>query len=170
MLPKTRMLSLLLVSTTLTAGLFIGLQRTVDAHCQVPCGIYDDPARIVQMQEDTATIAKSIKLMNELADKTDAQSRQQFARWTTTKEQHAQRIIDTVSDYFLAQKIKPAPGSDPGSVDDEAYQAYLKTLAEHHAVIVAAMKAKQSADPAAATALGETIHVIEHTWSPDHAH
>ena len=26
------------------------------AHCQVPCGIYNDAARIVQMEEDIATI------------------------------------------------------------------------------------------------------------------
>ena len=29
------------------------------AHCQVPCGIYDDGARIAQMKEDAATIEKA---------------------------------------------------------------------------------------------------------------
>jgi len=164
MLPKTRIFPLLLAIALMTAGLLIGMERRADAHCQVPCGIYDDPARVTQMLEDTATIAKAATLMGELAEQTDAQSRQQFARWTATKEQHAQRIIDTVGDYFLAQKIKPV------SPDSEGYDVYLKTLAEHHAVISLAMKAKQSADPAAAEVLGAAIRTIGQAWAPDHSH
>ena len=34
---------------------------TSEAHCQVPCGIYDDAARIARLREDTATIAKATK-------------------------------------------------------------------------------------------------------------
>lgn len=29
------------------------------AHCQVPCGIYDDHARVAAMLEDAATVEKS---------------------------------------------------------------------------------------------------------------
>jgi nickel superoxide dismutase len=36
-------------------------------HCQVPCGIYADQLRFEQMLEDTATIAKAITSINELA-------------------------------------------------------------------------------------------------------
>ena len=79
-----------------------------DAHCQIPCGIYDDHNRIHQMREDVTTIAKAVKQINALAKKNDAQSKQQLVRWVTNKEQHAERIIRTVSDYFLSQKIKPA--------------------------------------------------------------
>ena len=159
---------LLLTSTLtlglMTAGLLTAPPRPADAHCQLPCGIYDDPARLTQMQEDVTTIAKASKLMNELAAKTDVQSRQQFTRWTMTKEKHAQQIIDTVSDYFLAQKIKPvAPGA-------EAYDAYLHTLADHHAVIVAAMKAKQKADPETAEALRDAVTALSPYWAAQNEH
>ena len=44
--------------------------------------------------------------------------------------------------------------AQPGT---DAYDAYLKSLAEHHAVIGAAMKAKQTVDPKAAVALRKAI-------------
>lgn len=104
------------------------------AHCQIPCGIYDDYARIQLMIEDAATIQKSIQLIVELANKNDPQSQNQLVRWIVNKEKHAQNIIDTISDYFLTQRVKP---------DQEDYT---ERLVKHHAVIVAAMKAKQHAD------------------------
>ena len=45
-----------------------------------------------------------------------------------------QRIIDSISDYFLMQRVKP-------SQDD-----YAERLQKHHAVIVAATHAKQNSD------------------------
>ena len=133
------------------------------AHCQVPCGIYDDHARIAAMLEDTTTIAKALDQINELAGKHDAQSFNQATRWVMTKEQHAERIQTTIAQYYLAQRVKAAePGSD-------AYDAYVKSLAEHHAVIVAAMKAKQTVDPNAANVLREAIEVIS-AYYPAHDH
>ncbi len=133
------------------------------AHCQVPCGIYDDHARITAMLEDTTTIAKAMDQINELAGQQDAQSFNQATRWVMTKEQHAERIQTTIAQYYLAQRVKAAePGTD-------AYDAYLQKLAQHHAVIVAAMKAKQSADPNAANALRKTIEVIS-AYYPSHDH
>ena len=29
-------------------------------HCQVPCGIFDDPMRVAMLKEDTATITKAM--------------------------------------------------------------------------------------------------------------
>jgi len=118
------------------------------AHCQIPCGIYDDHARVAAMLEDAATVEKSLKLINELAGKSDAQSQNQLVRWVMNKESHAQKIISSISDYFLTQRVK-------ASMDD-----YTERLTKHHAVIVAAMKAKQSSDMAAATALKESIEAL----------
>ena len=127
------------------------LPQIVLAHCQVPCGIYDDAARVARLYEDAATIEKAMLQMQDLADKTDAQSGNQFARWVITKEDHASNIITIVAEYFLTQKVKPvAAGAD-------GYEGYLAELADHHAVMVAAMKTKQSADPAAAQALDQAI-------------
>ena len=124
------------------------------AHCQVPCGIYDDAARIKRLHEDATTIAKAIKQINELAGKHEAQAFNQASRWVVTKEDHASHVIQVVSEYFLTQKVKAvAPG-------EEGYDAYLKKLADHHAVMVAAMKAKQNVDAGAANRLHQTIDAL----------
>lgn len=133
------------------------------AHCQVPCGIYGDYSRITAMLEDTTTIAKAMNQINELSEKSDPQSFNQATRWVITKESHAQHIQDTIAQYFLAQRVKAAAeGSD-------AYDAYLKKLAEHHAVIVAAMKAKQTVDPKVADTLRDAITTIS-AYYPEHKH
>ena len=124
------------------------------AHCQMPCGIYDDPGRIAQLKEDSATIAKAVTTINELAGKTDAQSWNQVVRWTNTKEEHASAIIDVVAEYFLLQRVKTvAAGS-------EGYADYLAKLADHHAVMVAAMKVKQTVSPESVAALDAAIAAL----------
>ncbi|UCC29202.1 MAG: hypothetical protein JSU86_13480 [Phycisphaerales bacterium] len=137
-----------------TAVLWTLHAEKAGAHCQVPCGIYDDKARIAGLYEDTTTITKALKQISELAGKHDAQSLNQITRWITTKEAHASHIIEVISEYFLTQKVKPvAPGTD-------GYEAYLKKLADHHAVMVAAMKTKQKADPAVADALHHALDAL----------
>ena len=37
------------------------LQGFVFAHCQVPCGIYNDAVRIIQIREDFSTIQKAFE-------------------------------------------------------------------------------------------------------------
>lgn len=115
-------------------------------HCQVPCGIYGDQLRFEQMLEDEHTISKAQLQLAELtSDEVDAQTANQLVRWVTTKEEHATKIQRCIADYFMAQRIKP--GSE----------GYAKKLAAAHAVMVTAMKAKQSADPATAKALENAI-------------
>jgi len=146
------------------ASMFLtAIRPAAIAHCQVPCGIYDDHARITAMLEDTTTIAKAMDQINELAGKQDAQSFNQATRWVITKEEHAESIQTTIAQYYLAQRVKAA---EPGT---EAYDAYLQKLAEHHAVIVAAMKAKQTVDPKAAVALRKAIEAIS-AYYPPHDH
>lgn len=106
----------------------------VSAHCQIPCGIYNDYARVMSMLEDTATIEKSLKMIQELNGSKDAQAQNQLVRWIMNKETHAQKIISTICDYFLTQRIKP------GEKD------YSVRLEKHHKVIVDAMEAKQNTD------------------------
>ena len=118
------------------------------AHCQIPCGIYNDHARVVSMLEDTATIEKSITLIVELSGKPDAQSQNQLTRWIMNKEKHAQNIISTISDYFLSQRVKPIQ------------KDYAERLAKHHAVIIAAMEAKQNADMNHVNALKKSIEAL----------
>ena len=137
------------------------------SHCQVPCGIFDDWAEVQRMQLDTTTIRKSQDEINKLAEKTDPQSVNQKVRWVNNKEAHAGKIMTSIAEYFMAQRIKPVePGAD-------GYDDYVKKLAEHHAVMVAAMKTKQTADPASSDALAAAIEVIAPYYKPhdhDHAH
>lgn len=139
------------------AGLGLLIPSTVAAHCQVPCGIYDDHARLKAMLEDAATVEKAARLINELAGKADAQSQNQLVRWVMTKESHAQKIIETISNYYLTQRIKPGQ------------QDYAERLQNHHAVIVAAMKAKQNADIKYGEALTKSIQVLA-GYYPEHKH
>jgi len=73
--------------------------QTANAHCQVPCGIFDDYARVEMMLEHAVTVDKATDLINELADKKDAQSQNQLVRWVINKEEHAEEIISIISSY-----------------------------------------------------------------------
>lgn len=119
-------------------------------HCQVPCGIYADQLRFEQMLEDTATIAKAITSINELADgmadtPPTGKAINQVTRWVSTKENHATNTQKIIAEYFLAQRVKPD------------HKEYVGQLATSHKVIVAAMKCKQDSDPATAEALKKAI-------------
>jgi nickel superoxide dismutase len=125
------------------------------AHCQLPCGIYDDGARLVAMQEHANTIAKSMAVIT--ADSTPAN---QVTRAVITKDDHADQIAQIVTYYFLTQRIKPS---------DDA--AYAKKLATAHAILVAAMKCKQTTDPKNVDALRAAIDAFHHAYMPkDHGH
>ena len=50
------------------------------SHCQLPCGIYDDHARVHSMLEDADTIQKTVILIKENSGKNDAQSNNQLVR------------------------------------------------------------------------------------------
>ena len=127
------------------------------SHCQIPCGIYDDHARVKAMLEDAATTRKSVKLITELSGKSDAQSNNQIVRWVMNKESHAQNIISTISDYFLTQRVK------------SKQEDYVERLKKHHAVIVAAMKVKQNADMKYVDALEADIKELL-AYYPEHKH
>lgn len=139
------------------AASMLVFSQPASAHCQIPCGIYDDHARVQSMLEDADTVEKSMKLIAELSGKTDAQSQNQLVRWVMNKEQHAQYIIDTISDYFLTQRVK-AKDKD-----------YSERLVKHHTVIVAAMEAKQNADLSYVQSLRAGIEALL-PYYPEHTH
>jgi nickel superoxide dismutase len=114
---------------------------TVGAHCQIPCGIYNDELRVQLIEEDITTVEKSMNEINSLgaAEKVDYN---QLVRWINNKETHAQKIQDIVTAYFMAQRIKPPTNHE----DKDAVNQYLHKLALLHAIQIHAMKAKQSTD------------------------
>lgn len=143
---------LLLITASILA-----LPEPAESHCQVPCGIYDDHARVQSMLEDAATVEKAVKQIADLAGKSDGQSVNQSVRWVLNKESHAQNIIATISDYFLTQRVK-------SSQDD-----YTERLIKHHKVIVLAMKAKQNVDTEVVEKLKTAIKALL-PYYPEHKH
>merc|ERR1719277_1706488 len=76
------------------------------SHCQVPCGIFTDDLRVKSMLEDAETIRKAVVQTAELHKAGSLQDVHQMTRWIHTKEEHASKIMTTVGDYFMAQKVK----------------------------------------------------------------
>jgi len=126
----------------------IALASIAGAHCQIPCGIYDDHARIAMMEEHVATIEKSMNEITKLSAETP-QNSNQLIRWVMNKDEHADKLTEVVTYYFLAQRIKP---------DTENYEAKLKTL---HGMMIAAMKCKQTVDLKNVEELKTLIHQFE---------
>jgi nickel superoxide dismutase len=103
------------------------------AHCEIPCGIYDDEARIDMLAEHITTMEKSMKMIIGLG-KTKPINYNQLVRWITNKEDHADAFQEIVSRYFMTQRIKP---------DMKNYNKLLTAL---HQMLVSAMKCKQTTD------------------------
>jgi len=109
------------------------------AHCQIPCGIYDDELRVQLIEEHITTVEKSMKQIVALGKATQV-DHNQLVRWINNKEEHAQKIQDIVTAYFMAQRIKPT------GHDSKEHDAYVSKLTLLHAIQIHAMKAKQSTD------------------------
>ena len=110
------------------------------AHCEIPCGIYHDETRIHLIKEHIETIEKSMNQIMELS-KASPVNYNQLIRWTTNKEDHANKIQEIVTQYFMTQRLKPAEGADAATRDK-----YLTKLALLHEMLVSAMKTKQTTD------------------------
>lgn len=117
-----------------------GIAPLVYSHCQIPCGIYDDPTRLTAIAENITTIEKAMKSIEELSAQ-QKPNMNQIVRWVNVKDKHAEDIAHIVSYYFMAQRIKPAEKSDAAG-----YEKYIKQLTLLHEMIVYSMKAKQTTD------------------------
>lgn len=110
----------------------------ISAHCEVPCGIYSDETVLIDLHTHQKTIAKAMKQITELSQ--DAgKNANQLTRWINNKEEHATKIQETMTQYFLAQRLKLAEA-------DSNKEAYLKKLTLAHQIIVLSMKCKQTTD------------------------
>jgi nickel superoxide dismutase len=125
--------SLLVLSVVLMA-------LPVLAHCEIPCGIYDDETRFKLIAEDITTIEKGINEIHTLSGDKDT-NYNQIVRWVKNKDEHAVRIQDTVYQYFMTQRVKP-----PESTKGDEYQQYVEKISLLHGLLIHAMKAKQTTD------------------------
>ena len=122
------------IAICLITGLlpFIVFVSNLGAHCEIPCGIYDDELRAKLIAEHAGTIEKSMKQIMSLSK--DPANSNQLVRWVSNKEAHATEIQHIVSQYFMTQRIKP---------NQEKYTEKLTVL---HQMLLAAMKCKQTTD------------------------
>ena len=120
-----RILSLLLIS-------FFAASYA-DAHCEIPCGIYDDEMRFQIISEHIGTVEKSMQQIAKLQSARPVDYNQ-LVRWISNKEHHADEIQQIVSQYFLTQRIK---------FSTDKYSEKLVLL---HKILVYAMKCKQTTD------------------------
>ena len=121
-------------------------QSIIFGHCQVPCGIYDDASRVIQIQEDFRTIKKAMGQIILLNSKSSAQDSNQLIRWINTKEEHANNIQKILTEYFLVQRIKPSN------------KKYIDQISTIHQVLILAMKCKQTV---AVNYVDDGINIIE---------
>ena len=120
----------------------------VGAHCEIPCGIYDDQLRADLIAEHATTIEKSMKEIMELS-KQNPVNYNQLVRWVSNKEEHANEIQHLVTQYFMTQRIKP---------DAKKYSEKLAVL---HKMLIYAMKCKQSTDVAHVSTLRSLLKEFE---------
>lgn len=129
---RTIVFSLLLSVFLLPAALL--------AHCEIPCGIYNDQMRIEMLNEDITTIEKSMNQINELSAAGD-KNYNQLVRWINNKETHADKLQHIVTQYFMTQRIKLTDKADAAK-----YAKYQHELTLLHQMLVYAMKSKQTTD------------------------
>ena len=115
--------------------LYCFLANILFSHCQIPCGIYDDALRIIQIKEHFKTINKAMIKIENLSGKTDLLSVNQLNRWITTKEDHANKAQRIVADYFLTQRVKAS--NDKNYIDQTIFLQKL---------LVSTMECKQTVD------------------------
>jgi nickel superoxide dismutase len=113
---------------------FFIFSTVLHAHCEIPCGIYDDEMRVQMINEHIQTIEKSVTAINELEQAGLSHHSNQLVRWIMNKEDHANQLQEIVTQYFMTQRIK---------FDTKDYDKKLNIL--HH-MLVYAMKCKQTTD------------------------
>lgn len=163
-----------ILAPVITASLLLAAAGVALAHCEIPCGIYGDTTRIDLLFEDIATVEKSMNQIQALSGKTDALSLNQLNRWISNKDDHATKIQDTVTQYFMTQRCKPKSGEDE--------KRYLTQITSLHAMLIQAMKCKQTVDVAHCAELRGLVrrfsaayfsaedmkHINEHHGEGDH--
>lgn len=149
-------------NTVSLAILFIFvLSSATYGHCEIPCGIYSDSLRVATVKEHISTIEKSMKQINLLSKKSPV-NYNQLVRWITNKEEHAKKIQNVVSQYFLHQRIKLT------DLNSDKYGQYLTNLSLLHQLSVYAMKAKQSMDLDIINKLNKAIASFEDSYFHQH--
>lgn len=142
----------------------LSMSQKAFAHCEIPCGIYEDTLRIELIAEHITTIEKSMSQIKALSVEGE-KNYNQLVRWVMNKEEHAIKIQEIVSQYFLHQRIKIA---DPSDV--EAWAKYTNQLSLLHQLLVLSMKAKQGVDADLIAKMQGVLDKFAHSYFHTHTH
>lgn len=134
------------------------------AHCEVPCGIYEDEMRIEMMREHITTISKAMDHIEKLSGEMEPQSMNQLVRWINTKEDHANKIQEIITQYFMTQRVEPLGEGGEISKESTMQLQYL------HEMLVLAMKMKQSLDRDNIKMFQESMANFEKAYFGEDAH
>jgi len=138
--------------------------QSVFAHCEIPCGIYEDSLRASLISEHITTIEKSMKMIIKLSEEANP-NYNQLVRWVVNKEEHAKKIQEIVSQYFLHQRVKITDTSDK-----DKFAKYVSLLTTLHEISVYSMKVKQSTDLANVEKLRSSLDAFGKVYFNSHKH
>lgn len=79
---------------------------SLNAHCQLPCGIYHDDLRFASLEEDIQTLQKAIGEIKANSSGSPEENNQ-LVRSVNLKDEYADKIAHTMTFYFLQQRLKP---------------------------------------------------------------
>lgn len=130
--------------------------QNASAHCEIPCGIYDDSLRVALLYEHMTTVEKSMNQI--IALEKAGNDANQLVRWVNNKEEHCNKMQEIIAQYFMHQRIKPKKKGEDGR------DYYLKQLELMHRLSILAMKSKQSINLDLIPTMRETLHEFEHAY------
>ncbi len=80
-----------------------------DAHCDIPCGIYD-PRDAIQAAQ---SVIRMTELIEEMGAPSSVEDHNSFARYVQVKEEHAKKAKDDIliiwTDYFKPEHLAAHP-------------------------------------------------------------
>lgn len=83
--------------------------KEVQAHCDIPCGIYETDT----LKHAVSTTQRMVEKINELGEIDNPEKLNSFVRMVTIKEKHAQKAKDEIyilwSDYFKPEHLERFP-------------------------------------------------------------
>lgn len=109
------------------------MTSSLQAHCQMPCGIYHDDMVYDQIDQFVETVYKGMSIINENKIGTPKE-KNEMVRWVVQKEKCCNEAADMITTYFLQQKIKPG--------EDDT----VKRLVSAHKLLFLMVAIKQNTD------------------------
>lgn len=144
--------------------LVLGSTKIVMSHCEIPCGIYNDPMRLDMIAEHIQTIEKSMNEIKKLSAAEDKDNNQ-LVRWIINKENHADYLTEIVTQYFMKQRISPVLDEK-----NEAYGKYIRELTLLHQMMFYSMKCKQTTDLDNVAQLKRCLKEFKTSYLDSHDH